>query len=230
MSEFDQYATRYTDDINAAIAFSGQSHDFFTKVKADYLLALLEETFPQASALKVLDVGCGHGAIHPFLRAARRPLSLTGIDVAASVIDEARKTNEGVDYQVYDGNSLPYADGAFDACFTICVMHHVPPANWSAFVSEMRRVVRPGGIVAVFEHNPLNPVTRRIVNTCPIDENAVLLKSGELKGLLAAAGLRDVASRFILFSPFDRPVFRRLDRWLGWLPLGAQYFVTGRPR
>ncbi len=45
---------------------------------------------------------------------------------------------------------------------------------------------------------------------------------------LRATGLGEVAARFILFTPFDSPPFRALDRRLGKLPLGAQYYVTGR--
>jgi ubiquinone/menaquinone biosynthesis C-methylase UbiE len=227
MPEFDEFTKDYTDQINAAIAFSGQGHDFFTKVKAEYLLELLDDSFPGSGPLKVLDVGCGHGLIHPFLGNARRKLEITGIDVAPTVIDEARMMHPGIPYDTYDGDRLPYADGSFDAAYTICVMHHVPPDQWPAFLAEMRRVVRPGGVVAVFEHNPLNPATRHIVNTCPIDKNAVLLSSGRLTALARATGLEGVSRRFILFTPFDRPLFKRLDRGMGWLPLGAQYFVAG---
>ena len=60
-----------------------------------------------------------------------------------------------------------------------------------------------------------------------IDRNAVLLRSGRLKELAGSAGLTDIVSRFILFAPFDLSLFKRLDRGMGWLPLGAQYFVAG---
>jgi ubiquinone/menaquinone biosynthesis C-methylase UbiE len=227
MAEFDEFTKDYSDQINAAIAFSGQSHDFYTKVKAEYLTELLEGELPGSQTLRVLDVGCGHGIIHPFLTQPGSRMEITGIDVAATVIEEARLMHPGIDYDVYDGSRLPYEDASFDAAFTICVMHHVPPPEWPGFLAEMRRVVRPGGVVAVFEHNPYNPVTKRIVDTCPIDKNAVLLKSGELKELARQTGLKDVASRFILFTPFDKPIFKRFDRGMGWLPLGAQYFVAG---
>ena len=106
-------------------------------------------------------------------------------------------------------------------------MHHVPPAQWSGFVQEMHRVVRPGGIVVVVEHNRLNPLTTFIVKTCPLDRNAVLVPVGALRRHMSAAGLMELKSRYILFSPFDHRFVRAIEGSIGWLPLGAQYVCVG---
>ena len=155
-------------------------------------------------------------------------LRLTGIDVAVATIEQARAEHRQVNYDVYDGARLPYADGAFDTAYTICVMHHVPPRQWRVFMEEMRRVVRLGGLVAVIEHNPLNPLTSWLVSACPFDRNAVLLRASKLKGLMRDVGFGEIYHRYILFTPFDAHPFKRLDRALGWLPLGAQYLAVGR--
>lgn len=228
MSEFDAYRRYYENDINKAIAFSGKSHDFFTKVKADALLELLENLPRRGSTLDVLDVGCGHGAIHPFMQGSARPIRLTGIDVAGQVIEMAKENNPGIDYLAYDGKRIPFDDAKFDAAFTICVMHHVPPPQWPSFLSEMRRVVKPGGLIAIAEHNPLNPLTSWIVRTCPLDKNAVLLWPGRLQALMKSGGFEGIERRFILFTPIEQKFFSNLDRALSWLPLGAQYIAVGR--
>jgi ubiquinone/menaquinone biosynthesis C-methylase UbiE len=93
------------------------------------------------------------------LTQSKLSLRLTGIDVASTVVEEARAANPGVTYHDYDGDRLPYPDQSFDAAYTIAVMHHVPPPQWPAFLQEMRRVVRPGGLIVIFEHNPINPLT-----------------------------------------------------------------------
>ena len=231
--EFDAYRDSYESDIDSALAFSGQEHDYFTKVKARYFNNILDKHFPNDTPLDVLDVGCGHGLIHPHLlnkdnlNKDNVRIKLTGIDVAASVIEVAQAQNTGVQYDTYDGHILPYADNSFDAAFTICVMHHVPPAQWEAFLKEIYRVLKPGGLFCVFEHNPLNPITRKIVNECPLDENAVLLRSGHLRKLINGVGFIQSSCKFILFTPFDHPVFHHFDRLMSWLPLGAQYYATG---
>ena len=227
MTEFDGYKDIYETEIDKALRFSGKSHDFFTKVKANNLADLFARHFHDAAGAKVLDIGCGNGSIHPFLMGHNPSLRLSGIDVAGEVIAGAQTAHPNVAYEVYDGKLLPYSDASFDAAFTICVMHHVPPPEWPAFLSEMRRVVRPGGIAVVIEHNPMNPLTRRIVNSCPLDKNAVLLRSGQVKAMMSNAGLQNVSVQFILFTPFDNAFFRGFDRALGSFPLGAQYMTIG---
>lgn len=226
MSEFDNYRHQYEGEINCAIAFSGKSQNFYTKVKADVLIELLGRYTP--GKIDLLDIGCGNGSLHPFLLSSGLVSKLTGIEVAAEFLAIARGINPEVNYDVYDGRQLPYPTGRFDAAYTICVMHHVPPQQWSEFLTEMRRVVRPGGIVAVFEHNPFNPVTAHIVRTCPFDRNAVLLKPGNLANLMRSVGLDAVTHEFILFTPFANRMFRRFDRMISWLPLGAQYVALGQ--
>ncbi len=224
--EFDVYKDDYSSRIDESLSFAGQSHDFYTKVKAEHLLGVMREKHEQGEPVDVLDVGCGHGLIHPYLlNQNHNPINLQGVDVAGEVIEEAKKANKDVAYQSYDGQRLPFEDNSFDVVFTICVMHHVPPEEWTNFVKEMKRVLKPGGILLVYEHNPYNPVTVHIVNTCPLDENAVLLKPKVLKHHMAEAGLNIPKITFILFFPVDHKVFRMVENCLTKLPLGAQYVM-----
>lgn len=228
MTEFDKFKDIYHGEINSAIGFSGKDQNYFTKVKAGYLIDLLDKYFPNTAELRVLDVGCGHGDIHAQLNSIAPRIALTGVDVAESVIAETKAMHPQNLYLAYDGNRLPFESNSFDAAFAICVMHHVPPAQWLNFLREMKRVVRTDGLVVIFEHNPLNPVTRRIVDTCPLDENAVLLPAGNLQALMRQADLSDVKKSFIIFTPFGNKLFKLFDRAMFWMPLGAQYFVRGR--
>jgi SAM-dependent methyltransferase len=229
MSEFDVYQTDYKEKIDEAIGYTGKSQSFFTQVKAEYLSELFGRKFGRDSQIEVLDIGCGNGTIHPMLLERRPGIRLCGADVASSFIEEARADNPQVRYEIYDGARMPYADAQFDAAFTICVMHHLRPAQWPGFLDEMRRVVRPKGLISIIEHNPFNPLTRRLVQTCPFDQNAVLLRPSKLGALVRRAGFQHVATRFIQFTPFGGSLFKRFDRLMGWLPLGAQYIVSGEP-
>jgi SAM-dependent methyltransferase len=222
--EFDQYSENYEAVINDYIGFSGQSQDFYTRAKASHLQQLFHAD-GGTKTLDVLDVGCGHGLVHAYLNGSG--YQLTGIDVAESAIQAARQINPHVTYDVYDGSRLPYADKSFDIVFTICVMHHVPVTQWNSFVVEARRVLRPGGIFVVFEHNKLNPLVQWVVSRIPIDRNAVLLTHWRVQKLLRDAGFCDLTCNHILFFPFERELFRGLEAYLTWLPLGAQYYVSG---
>jgi len=173
-------------------------------------------------------VGCGTGETDRHLDGAFG--SLHGTDVAEAAVARARKTNPHVEYRAYDGERLPHESGFFDLAFCINVIHHVPPAGWEGFARELVRVVKPGGLVAVFEHNPLNPLTRRVVSRCSFDEDAVLVPVRRARELLDSAGAPPEERRYILFVPSPAAWARTLERPLRAVPLGAQYYVAGRKR
>jgi ubiquinone/menaquinone biosynthesis C-methylase UbiE len=223
---FDSYKDTYSQAVDASVSFTGLSTDFFTRVKADYIKDIVDEHFGAGSAVSALDVGCGVGNYHQLLKP--RFGRLSGVDVSSACIDTARGRNPQVDYQSYEGGVLPYPDASFDVAFTICVIHHVPVSQWQLFASEMRRVVRPGGLALAFEHNPRNPLTMRAVNTCPFDADAVLLRSETTEKLLGDAGFQDVRSHFILSVPPANGLLRRVDRLFSRLPFGGQYYVTAK--
>lgn len=225
-AEFDSYRGHYAQTVDAALGLPGLKVDFFTRVKVDYLIDILSADVGVPSELKLLDVGCGIGVYHDYL--SDRIGSLDGVDVSEGSIEQARKTRDNVTYKSYNGARLPYDDNSFDAAVTICVMHHVPPAQWAHFMSEMRRVVKPAGLTVVFEHNPFNPLTQKIVNRCPFDADAVLLKPRETRQLMQDAQLTDVAHRYIFSLPAANKVLRHADRIFSRLPSGAQYYCKGR--
>ncbi len=77
--------------------------------------------------------------------------------------------------------------------------------------------------MAVFEHNPYNPLTRHAVNTCELDQDAVLLSSREAAELLKNAADVNPESRHFLFSPFGGAIGCSLDRHFRNVRLGGQY-------
>ena len=224
---FDAYKDSYVDSVDDAIKFSGMTLDIFAQVKADYISELVRTHFAARQDVAALDVGCGIGNYHG--RFGETFAEISGVDVSSDCIDTARTRHPGVDYKVYDGTDLPYPDASFDVAYTICVVHHVPPAQWPRFVSEMRRVLKPGGLALLFEHNPLNPLTRKAVNTCPFDKEAVLLRSGQALKLFRDAGFSDAKARFILTVPVKSRSLLAIDRLFARVPLGAQYYVSATP-
>lgn len=98
----------------------------------------------------------------------------------------------------------------------------MPVGERGRLASEMARVTRAGGLAVILEHNPINPATRLAVSRCEFDDDAVLMWMSESRGLLAGAGLREAERAYILFFPFRNTIERRL----GWLPFGAQYYVA----
>jgi len=224
--EFDRYRETYDRAVNRAIAFSGQKVESFTRAKARDLLRTISSRFGSPSELNLLDVGCGIGNYHPFLTPVVG--SVSGVDVSRACIAKARERNSTVTYSVYDGDRLPYPDREFDVTFCVCVLHHVPPIRWPQFVTEMQRVTRPGGLIVVYEHNPKNPLTRKVVRDCEFDRDAVLLTMRQTRELLQNAGCSEVTVRSILTLPPAGSFVEEIDRLFASLPFGTQYRAVGR--
>ena len=153
---------------------------------------------------------------------------LHGADVSQALLYTASAANPNVRYQVYDGVTLPFDGGAYDATFAVCVLHHIEPGSRAALVREMARVTRPGGLIAIYEHNPFNPLTRLAVSRCEFDEGVELLRPSETRRLLSNAGALPSESRYIAFFPWEVHSLRRLEHGLARVPLGGQYVVAGR--
>jgi SAM-dependent methyltransferase len=112
---------------------------------AGYLLPHL------AGAARVLDVGCGPGTITVDLAARVPGGEVIGIDAAAGVLDEARaeagRRGQGnVRFETGDVYQLAFSDGSFDVVHAHQVLQHL--SDPVAALAEMRRVCRPGGVVA----------------------------------------------------------------------------------
>src|SRR5205085_12377903 len=85
-------------------------------------------------------------------------------------------------------DELPYKSEAFDLVTAVCVYHHVVSRETRlGLTSEIERVLKPGAVFCLIEHNPLNPITRLIVHRTPMDANAKLLGISESTELLKAA-------------------------------------------
>ena len=222
---FDGYDKSYSTVVQASIDFSGLPHDFFMAAKAQIIRDLLAEHLSRKQAIDALDIGCGVGTLHPLVRGMFR--RLCGVDVSAASLTQARQKNLDVEYQVYDGALLPYGDDSFDLATAICVMHHVSPGGWLDFLREARRVVRPGGLVCIIEHNPFNPLTRLAVARCEFDDDAVLLRASQTQRLLIDAGLHSIDTRYFLLLPWATPITRRVEHGLRRVPFGAQYATHG---
>jgi SAM-dependent methyltransferase len=88
------------------------------------------------------------------------------------------------------GSALPFGDDSFDLVTSVAVLHHIAdPADVRQSLAEMVRVVRPGGRVLVWDHNPRNPYWGRIMARVPQDTGEErLVPEQEVLGGLRAAG------------------------------------------
>jgi SAM-dependent methyltransferase len=163
---------------------------------------------------RVLDVGCGPGALTAELVARLGADSVAAVDPSEPFVAAARERYPGVDVQHASAEQLPYPDGAFDATLGQLVVHFM--TDPIAGLREMARVTRNGGIVAVSvwdyegERAPLTPFWRAAVelDNRAVDESGLPgARAGHLAELLEAAGLGTIEETELgaacEFSTFD---------------------------
>lgn len=219
--DFDDYTANYNQLLHQQTGFFASDDAYF----ATYKIQIVREYILEEPR-RILEFGCGIGRNIRFLCEAFHSAEIMGSDVSDMSLEVARTENPSIFF--WQEGDADAAQGDFDLILVAGVFHHIPPSERVAVARLLFSRLVPGGLVFVFEHNPYNPVTRRIVSNCPYDEDAVLLKPGELKDLLWQGGLAVEEWRFSLFFPQWLKPALPLERYIGWLPLGGQYWMLAR--
>ncbi len=226
-AEFDKVASQYRSMHAANIKITGEDPEYFAEYKVIDIANELAQRVPRP---RILDFGAGIGYSVPFFRRHLPESRVTCLDVSRKSLEiGAELHGEQAEFTYYDGVAIPFETATFDVALASCVFHHIDHAEHVAQLREIRRVLKPDGMLCVFEHNPLNPLTRHAVNTCPFDENAVLIGAPTMRRRVREAGFGDARVKYRIFFPHFLRTLRPLEPKLTWLPLGAQYYVLARP-
>lgn len=220
-AEFDRFAAHYEEMHARSIRTSGETPDYFAAYKVEFVAA---EAPPTPEPPRILDFGGGTGnSLGHFRRLfPRSRIVLADPSGESLAIAEQRHPGAAEFVHLADG-TLPFEDGSFDIAFAACVFHHIPAARHHGALQELRRILSARGRLFVFEHNPLNPLTLKAVRDCPFDEDAVLIRAGEMAERLRGAGFGRVRTQYCVFFPHTLRYLRVLEPWLGPVPLGGQY-------
>ena len=231
-AEFDRHAQAYDGGLdNPVKRMMGDSADQFIAVKTRWLLR--REPGLKEGGLALLDYGCGAGDLMRVLADQGAKADFTGCDVSGGMLAEVGKRWPSALGPVpalatQDGARTPFADRQFDVVTISAVLHHVPVEERQAVYRELGRVLKPGGRLYVFEHNPRNPLVRYVIARTPIDENAILLDAREVRYGLLDTARYELETDYLMFMPPGIGFLAPIDRTLAWLPLGAQYVVAAR--
>jgi SAM-dependent methyltransferase len=227
-TEFDQFASEYVALHAANIRASGERPEYFAGYKvAD---AAREARLRGVLVERVLDFGSGIGSSIPFFQAAFPRAHLTCADVSSACLEISRNRfpEASACHVELSGKRLPFPDECFDLVFSACVFHHIQHEQHRLWLTELRRVTAPNGMLMLFEHNPRNFLTVAAVRECPFDVNARLVDAKTLLRRVVRSGWRDTSVAYRVFFPHLLAFARPMERFLRRLPLGAQYFVSAK--
>lgn len=222
--EFDLYAAEYARLLQdpARDAFASDP-GFFHRRKWMVIRDRLMARGLDSSRLNWLDVGCGGGDL----------IGLAGSNFAQAVGCDpcSAMFPSSASFELHEQPSpteLPFPDESFDLVTAVCVYHHVHGDARTQLTRSVRRVLRPGGLFCIIEHNTWNPVTQLIVRRCPVDADAELLSASVAGNLVRSSRFTVLDTVYFLYLP--EIVFRRfgnIERFLRRLPLGGQFALFG---
>jgi SAM-dependent methyltransferase len=149
VDHFDEIADVYDDQLSPHI------RDLLVTRKTESIHRFLSAS--PVPMVNGLDLGCGQGAHVMALR--RRGYRVIGVDPSVRSVVRARRG--GVTAAAGSATKLPFSDQAFDFVYAVGVMHHIAgeAARRQAF-DEIRRVLKPSGLLLMHETNPRNPIFR----------------------------------------------------------------------
>lgn len=211
-------------DIEGARTFltSGEAYDAFMGRYSRVLAPAFADHAGVVAGQSVLDVGCGPGALTGLLVDRLGAEAVAAFDPSSPFVAECAARHPGVDVREGRAEAIPFPDATFDAALSQLVLHFVSEPEPAA--AEMRRVVRPGGVVAacVWDLTDTMEMLQHfwaaagaIGAATPSDAGAVRFgRAGEIAALFEGAGLVAVHEESIVVSSaydgFD-------DLWAGFL-------------
>lgn len=223
--EFDQYAAEYSALLRDSVRdrFSGDPL-FFHRRKWALISDFFKARNINPRSLEWLDVGCGQGELLTiagpnFSRAVGCDPSrqMIASRASAQIVEQSQPTD------------LPFPNCSFDFITAVCVYHHVHGTDRQQLTSSIYRVLKPGGLFCMIEHNPWNPITQMIVKRCPVDVDAELLTTSTAERLMRAVNLEIVETAYFLYVPGGVcPFIGTIEKPLRKLPMGGQFAVFGR--
>jgi len=198
---------------------AADSYDRFMGQYSSQLSAQLAELAGIEAGQRVIDVGCGPGALTTELVQRLGANAVAAVDPSEQFVEAARERHPGVDVQLAPAEDLPFADDEFDAALAQLVVHFM--ADPIAGLAEMRRVTRPDGVVAASTWDlsggraPISPywqAARDIDPNLTGESDRAGGREGHLVELFEAAGLRDVEQAELTATT----EYETFDEW--WYP------------
>ena len=211
---FDNYADNYSEHINKSFGSLENNLDYY-HIKKSEILKMELGYQPK----KILDLGCGVGTMLKLLSKQFPDSIFYAQDESPKSMDYIKKNHPNVNCL-----SNLNTEEKFDLIFLSNVIHHVKSSERDDLFKKIHSLLNPEGKLFIFEHNPYNPLTLKLVANCEFDADAELIKKKDLIKICKRNNLKIFKSGYIHFFPSKLGFLFKIENYLKWLFLGAQYF------
>ena len=220
MAIFDRYAKDYKSHIKQASVLSLSRPDFFSRIKLDILQKAINSSQNNG---RILDFGCGIGLNINSLEQRFDAAEVIGVDESEESLRFATKSHPGKRFltNLSEVNKLGVK---FNIIYCACVFHHIKVEERERYLTQLRGLLSQDGVIAIFEHNPFNPLTRLSVALCELDKGVSLLYQKNVTDMGINLGMTLLTSQYYLVFPEFLNSWEKSMPWLGKFPLGAQHF------
>lgn len=228
MNNFDLFAKNYREIHNGNLKNTGYDSFYFAERKVREIIRHVKRK-GFGKRINILDLGCGDGLSTFYLKKYFPEAFVYGLDISRESIKAALKKNiPDSDFRFYDGEKMPYSDKTFDIILLAGVLHHITKnESRMCILRECNRVLTPEGRLFVFEHNPFNPITTKIVDWCIFDKGASLISIFGMNNLLRKSNFQS-KKKFIIFLPGFMRNLDFIEKLLYFIPMGGQYYYVCR--
>ena len=211
---FDKYLDNYNEHINKSFGSLENNLDYY-HIKKSEILKMELGYQPK----KILDLGCGVGTMLKLLSKQFPDSIFYAQDESPKSMDYIKKNHPNVNCL-----SNLNTEEKFDLIFLSNVIHHVKSSERDDLFKKIHSLLNPEGKLFIFEHNPYNPLTLKLVANCEFDADAELIKKKDLIKICKRNNLKIFKSGYIHFFPSKLGFLFKIENYLKWLFLGAQYF------
>lgn len=172
---------------------ASNAYDVFSPATNERLMDIVVRLSGLPKGARIADLGCGSGVFSNVLR--QRGYNCTGVDLSPALIRIAKEKYPGIEFIEGDVEHLPFADASFDGVLLAGVVHHFE--EHSAFLAEVKRILKPGGKFVAFDPNRMNPAmylyrdrSSPLYSSVGVTENERPVLANEIAAIFRDAGFK----------------------------------------
>lgn len=216
-----------------------KDHKYFVGVKSRHFLRVIKKLQSCPQDFTCVDLGCGTAETTEYFQDKFK--YTIGCDYSFGMLDFAVQKNLKRTYLINSiSEALPFKDRSVNIAVLFNMLHHIDnKEKLIQTLAEVYRVLKDRGMIAIYEMNPLNPLTRYVVNTNEIDSAVNLdgyrkslypttFYTWETRSIIKQCGFKIWRQEYLVFFPKFLSFLLPLERCMTKIPIGGLYSVFGK--